>query len=134
MWNSSTEVAIKTLKQGAMSPSAFLEEARIMKKLRHRNILVLYAVCTKEEPILIVTEYMCNGALLDLLRNEGERTLKLNDLIYVATQVSVSWSIFPLFPSSLFPSASQSVHLNLLSMSYMPLPFHSCFFITDWKR
>ncbi|XP_042879631.1 tyrosine-protein kinase Src64B-like isoform X8 [Penaeus japonicus] len=88
MWNSSTEVAIKTLKQGAMSPSAFLEEARIMKKLRHRNILVLYAVCTKEEPILIVTEYMCNGALLDLLRNEGERTLKLNDLIYVATQVA----------------------------------------------
>ncbi|XP_037788477.1 tyrosine-protein kinase SRK2-like isoform X3 [Penaeus monodon] len=88
MWNNSTEVAIKTLKQGAMSPSAFLEEARIMKKLRHRNILVLYAVCTKEEPILIVTEYMCNGALLDLLRNEGERTLKLNDLIYVATQVA----------------------------------------------
>ncbi|XP_069194952.1 tyrosine-protein kinase Src64B isoform X3 [Procambarus clarkii] len=88
MWNNSTEVAIKTLKQGAMSPSAFLEEARIMKKLRHRNILVLYAVCTKEEPILIVTEYMCNGALLDLLRNEGERSLKLNDLIYVATQVA----------------------------------------------
>ncbi|XP_050731675.1 tyrosine-protein kinase SRK2-like isoform X1 [Eriocheir sinensis] len=88
MWNNSNEVAIKTLKQGAMSPEAFLEEARIMKQLRHRNILVLYAVCTKEEPILIVTEYMCNGALLDLLRNEGERTLKLNDLIYVATQVA----------------------------------------------
>ncbi|XP_064082189.1 tyrosine-protein kinase SRK2-like isoform X6 [Macrobrachium nipponense] len=88
MWNNSTEVAIKTLKQGAMSPSAFLEEARIMKKLRHRNILVLYAVCTKEEPILIITEYMCNGALLDLLRNEGERTLKLNDQIYIATQVA----------------------------------------------
>lgn len=88
MWNNSTEVAIKTLKQGAMSPSAFLEEARIMKKLRHRNILVLYAVCTKEEPILIITEFMCNGALLDLLRNDGERTLKLNDLIYIATQVA----------------------------------------------
>uniref|UniRef100_A0A0P4W6D7 Tyrosine-protein kinase n=1 Tax=Scylla olivacea TaxID=85551 RepID=A0A0P4W6D7_SCYOL len=88
MWNNSNEVAIKTLRQGAMSPEAFLEEARIMKQLRHRNILVLYAVCTKEEPILIVTEYMCNGALLDLLRSEGERNLKLNDLIYVATQVA----------------------------------------------
>lgn len=93
MWNNSNEVAIKTLKQGAMSPEAFLEEARIMKQLRHRNILVLYAVCTKAEPILIVTEYMCNGALLDLLRNEGERTLKLNDLIYVATQVLLLLSL-----------------------------------------
>lgn len=111
MWNNSTEVAIKTLKQGAMSPSAFLEEARIMKKLRHRNILVLYAVCTKEEPILIVTEYMCNGALLDLLRNEGERTLKLNDLIYVATQVSLFCSSisfhYPFYP--FYPLAHRSI-------------------------
>ena len=71
-----------------MSAKAFLEEARIMKSLRHQNILILYAVCTKEEPFLIVTEYMCNGALLELLRHDDGRTLKLNDLIYVASQVS----------------------------------------------
>lgn len=70
-----------------MSRTDFLEEATIMKQLRHRNILVLYAVCTKQEPILIVTEYMRHGALLELLRNDEGRTLKLNDLIYIASQV-----------------------------------------------
>lgn len=88
MWNNHTEVAVKTLREGSMSASAFLEEAGIMKKLRHENILVLYAVCTKEEPILIVTEFMCNGALLDLLRSEDGHKLQLNDLIYVASQVA----------------------------------------------
>ena len=71
-----------------MSAEAFLEEARIMKELRHKNILVLYAVCTREEPILIITEFMCKGALLDLLRNEGEKTLAEADQIYIAAQVS----------------------------------------------
>ncbi|XP_076067112.1 tyrosine-protein kinase Fyn-like isoform X3 [Oratosquilla oratoria] len=89
MYDNRFEVAVKTLRQGSMSQDAFLEEAKIMKDLRHPNILVLYAVCTKEEPILIVTEYMCQGALLELLRNEeSKRTLKLNDLIYISSQVA----------------------------------------------
>ncbi|KAL7637615.1 UNVERIFIED_CONTAM: hypothetical protein RMT77_012344 [Armadillidium vulgare] len=88
LWNNENEVAIKTLKEGSMSRTDFLEEAAIMKQLRHRNILVLYAVCTKQEPILIVTEYMRHGALLELLRNDEGRTLKLNDLIYIASQVA----------------------------------------------
>ena len=54
---------------------------------RHRNILVLYAVCTKQEPILIVTEYMRHGALLELLRTDEGKQLKLNDLIYIDSQV-----------------------------------------------
>lgn len=88
MWNNGIDVAIKTLKEGNMRSSAFLEEAAIMKTLRHRNILVLYAVCSKEEPVLIVTEYMKKGALLELLRSEEGKTLKLNDMIYIASQVS----------------------------------------------
>ncbi|XP_018009785.1 tyrosine-protein kinase SRK3 isoform X2 [Hyalella azteca] len=87
VWNGTREVAIKTLKPGMMSPEAFLQEASIMKKLRHRNILILYAVCTLEEPILIVTEYMNRGALLDVLRKNG-KSLELPDLVDICTQVA----------------------------------------------
>lgn len=59
-WNGTTRVAIKTLKPGTMSPEAFLEEAQVMKKLRHEKLVQLYAVVS-EEPIYIVTEYMSQG-------------------------------------------------------------------------
>lgn len=52
---------MKTLKPGTMSPKAFLEEAQIMKLLRHDKLVQLYAVVS-EEPIYIVTEFMCHGA------------------------------------------------------------------------
>lgn len=59
-WNGTTRVAIKTLKPGTMSPEAFLQEAQVMKKLRHEKLVQLYAVVS-EEPIYIVTEYMNGG-------------------------------------------------------------------------
>ncbi|OBS76190.1 hypothetical protein A6R68_17356, partial [Neotoma lepida] len=59
-WNGNTKVAIKTLKPGTMSPESFLEEAQIMKKLKHDKLVQLYAVVS-EEPIYIVTEYMNKG-------------------------------------------------------------------------
>lgn len=43
-----------------MSPDAFLQEAQVMKKLRHEKLVQLYAVVS-EEPIYIVTEYMGQG-------------------------------------------------------------------------
>lgn len=62
-WNGTTRVAIKTLKPGTMSPEAFLQEAQVMKKLRHEKLVQLYAVVS-EEPIYIVTEYMSQGKTL----------------------------------------------------------------------
>lgn len=59
-YKNSKKVAIKTLKEGTMEPSAFLEEANLMKQLRHERLVRLHAVVTKE-PILIVTEFMVNG-------------------------------------------------------------------------
>lgn len=59
-YNNSTKVAVKTLKPGTMSPESFLEEAHIMKNLRHDKLVQLYAVVS-EEPIYIVTEYMSKG-------------------------------------------------------------------------
>ncbi|KAG7267267.1 hypothetical protein CRUP_014996, partial [Coryphaenoides rupestris] len=56
-WNGTTKVAVKTLKPGTMSPESFLEEAQIMKKLRHDKLVQLYAVVS-EEPIYIVAAGM----------------------------------------------------------------------------
>lgn len=46
----------------------------------------LYAVCSDEEPIYIITEFMCNGALLSYLRNEGNKLIRPT-LIDFAAQV-----------------------------------------------
>ena len=87
VWNGTTEVAVKTLKPGTMGASEFLEEAALMKKFRHQNLVQLYAVCTKEEPIYIITELMKHGSLLEYLRFDG-RSLKLPQLIDMGAQVA----------------------------------------------
>ncbi|XP_068081120.1 tyrosine-protein kinase Src64B [Anabrus simplex] len=87
-WRDNIEVAVKTLRQGTMSTAAFLEEAAIMKKFRHDRLVALYAVCSKEEPIYIVQEYMCHGSLLEFLRHGMGRRLMFGDLIYIAAQVA----------------------------------------------
>ena len=87
IWNDTTEVAVKALKPGTMGASEFLEEAALMKKFRHQNLVQLYAVCTKEEPIYIITEFMKHGSLLEYLRGDG-RSLKLPQLIDMGAQVA----------------------------------------------
>ena len=87
LWNNTTSVAVKTLKPGTMSPHEFLQVAALMKKLRHPKLIQLYAVCTKEEPIYIITEFMKHGSLLDYLRNDG-RSLKLPQLVDMCAQVA----------------------------------------------
>ena len=87
MWNNTTPVAVKTLRTGTMSPTAFLSEAQIMKKLRHPKLVQLYAVCTQEEPIYIVTELMENGSLLEYLKGPG-RELRLTHLIDMGAQIA----------------------------------------------
>lgn len=58
-----------------------------MKKFRHKHLVALYAVCSKEEPILIVQEFMNNGALLEYLRIGAGANLMTNDLVYISAQV-----------------------------------------------
>lgn len=87
LWNEKTPVAIKTLKKGSMDPQDFLAEAHIMKNLGHEKLVQLYAVCTKEEPIYIVTELMKNGCLLDYLQ-KSSRQLDLQKLIYMSAQIA----------------------------------------------
>ncbi|CAF0838338.1 unnamed protein product [Rotaria sordida] len=88
LWNNRMPVAIKTLKSGSMNPVDFLAEATIMKKLKHPNLIQLYAVCTIQEPIYIVTELMQNGSLLEYLQGPRGGQLKMSILIYIATQIA----------------------------------------------
>ncbi|XP_077991094.1 tyrosine-protein kinase Yes-like [Glandiceps talaboti] len=87
-WNGVTKVAVKTLKAGTMSPGAFLEEANMMKKLRHEHLVQLYAVCTDREPIYIVTELMTHGSLLDYLRDGLGKSMKLPELVDMGAQIA----------------------------------------------
>ncbi|XP_045073630.1 tyrosine-protein kinase SRK2-like [Coregonus clupeaformis] len=82
-----TLVAVKTLIRGTMNPRDFLKEAQIMKTMQHPNLVQLLAVCTKKEPIYIITELMKNGNLLDYLKDRVGR-LCLNDQIEMAAQVA----------------------------------------------
>lgn len=66
-----------------MDPKDFLAEAQIMKKLRHSKLIQLYAVCTVEEPIYIITELMKHGSLLEYLQGKAigiVRSLHNNDI------------------------------------------------------
>uniref|UniRef100_A0A671LYJ0 receptor protein-tyrosine kinase n=1 Tax=Sinocyclocheilus anshuiensis TaxID=1608454 RepID=A0A671LYJ0_9TELE len=70
-------VAIKTLKAGYSEKQRrdFLSEASIMGQFDHPNIIRLEGVVTKSRPVMIVTEFMENGALDSFLRqNDGQFT------------------------------------------------------------
>ncbi|KAL3052582.1 hypothetical protein OYC64_005176 [Pagothenia borchgrevinki] len=86
-YKSTQKVAVKTLKEGTMEPAAFLQEANLMKQLQHERLVRLHAVVTKE-PILIVTEFMINGCLLDYLKSDEGQKLKMNKLIDMSAQIA----------------------------------------------
>lgn len=92
LFNGKTRVAIKTLRKGSMDPQDFLAEAQIMKKMKHENLVQLYAVCTREEPVYIVTELMAKGALISYLQTDEGKCLPLSGYINMATQIAAGMS------------------------------------------
>ncbi|XP_062909163.1 tyrosine-protein kinase ITK/TSK-like [Mobula hypostoma] len=78
-WRNQHKVAIKTIREGAMSEEDFIEEAQIMMKLSHEKLVQLYGVCNQDSSIFLVFEYMEHGCLSEYLRNNrgsfGRHTL-----------------------------------------------------------
>ena len=58
-------VAVKSLKVGSSIEEKldFLSEAEMMKRFDHKNIVKLLGVCTRNEPIYTVMEFMLYGDL-----------------------------------------------------------------------
>ena len=75
-----------------MKLSDFLEEAAIMKEMKHPNLVQLLGVCTREPPFYIVTEFMSRGNLLDYLRNSNRIEVTEVVLMYMATQIAAAMS------------------------------------------
>ncbi|KAK5887555.1 hypothetical protein CesoFtcFv8_016150 [Champsocephalus esox] len=72
-----TYVAIKTLKGGFTDKQRrdFLSEASIMGQFQHPNIIHLEGIITASCPVMILTEFMENGALDSFLRlNDSQFT------------------------------------------------------------
>lgn len=90
-------VAVKSLKEEMMHLEAeFLEEAELMKSMRHPNLVQLLGVCTRQTPnscrIYIITEFMTKGNLLDHLRNCDHDLVNGFVLMYMATQICSAMS------------------------------------------
>lgn len=75
-----------------MKLSDFLEEAAIMKEMKHPNLVQLLGVCTREPPFYIITEFMSRGNLLDYLRNANRTEVTEVVLMYIATQIASAMS------------------------------------------
>ncbi|KAJ1155011.1 hypothetical protein NDU88_007747 [Pleurodeles waltl] len=88
LWNNTTPVAIKTLKPGSMNRQDFLREAQMMKNLRHPKLIQLYAVCSLEDPVYIITELMRHGSLLEYLQSDNGEKVKIANQIDIAAQVA----------------------------------------------
>ena len=102
-------VAVKTLKEDTMALKDFLEEAAIMKEMKHPNLVQLLGVCTREPPFYIVTEFMSRGNLLDYLRRANREEIDAIVLLYMATQVAAAMSYLE---SRNFIHRSLSAHLR----------------------
>ena len=67
-----------------------------MKQCKHEKLVRLYAVCSKEEPIYIITELL-NDSLLHYLREGDGRNMKFPEMVDMSAQVCVlSCFSFPL--------------------------------------
>lgn len=84
------KVAVKMMKQGAMSEDDFIAEALVMKNFNHPNLVQLYGVCTRSRPMWIVVELMAQGCLLDFLRNNADLQQRPEVIQYMGVQIAAA--------------------------------------------
>ncbi|XP_056129566.1 protein-tyrosine kinase 6b [Lampris incognitus] len=88
-WKNRINVAIKILKNDSeLNHGDFQREVQILKRLRHRHLISLFAICTASSPYYIITELMEKGNLLNFLRGAEGKRLDQVSLIDMAAQVA----------------------------------------------
>lgn len=72
-----------------MGIEEFMQEAQVMKKLKHPNLVTLIGVCSTDMPMLIVTEFIPHGDMLTYLRRrEAKAEMTQRAMLYVCAQVA----------------------------------------------
>lgn len=87
-WRGEKRVAIKKMKPDSMCVHDFIEEAKMMQRFRHKNLVSIHGVCSEMEPLFIVVEYMCHGSLLNYLRSNRTLMQKTDTLLDIVFQVA----------------------------------------------
>ncbi|XP_077423860.1 protein-tyrosine kinase 6b [Vanacampus margaritifer] len=88
-WKSRIRVAVKIIKNDSeVNHSEFQREVQILKRLHHRHLISLFAVCTASTPYYIITELMEKGSLLNLLRSPEGQQQDMMSLTDMAGQVA----------------------------------------------
>ncbi|XP_070765840.1 protein-tyrosine kinase 6-like [Enoplosus armatus] len=88
-WKNHIKVAIKILKSDSeLNHREFQREVQILKSLRHRHLISLFAVCTASTPYYIITELMEKGSLLSFLRGPEGQNQDIASLIDMSAQVA----------------------------------------------
>ncbi|XP_056451191.1 tyrosine-protein kinase Srms [Gadus chalcogrammus] len=82
------KVAIKMLKQEDTKQDEFVKEVQALKSLHHPKLIQLLALCSRGEPVYIVTELMSKGSLKAYLASPEGQVLKSAHLIYMGSQVA----------------------------------------------
>ena len=124
------EVAIKKLRiqavDGAAVSKEFKKEVKIMRTLRHPNIVEFLGVCMEPPNLCLVTEYLSNGSLEDVLTrvaaNNGKK-FSLKRIISLAKDIArgLNWLHHKgIIHRDLKVSTAQHRHSQLLSRSVTP--------------
>ncbi|KAL4604757.1 protein-tyrosine kinase 6-like [Arapaima gigas] len=87
-WKNQINVAIKVLKSEHLNQRAFQQETQMLKKLRHRHLITLLAICSSSYPYYIIMELMEKGSLLEFLRGPEGSDLDHMSLVDMAAQVA----------------------------------------------
>ena len=87
LWNDTTPVTVKTARLDVIDAKRLRKEMEILKQISHPNLIELFAVCTKGEPIYIITELTKHGNLFTYLRGDG-RSIELPQLLNMMIQVA----------------------------------------------
>ncbi|KAF7642852.1 hypothetical protein LDENG_00249710 [Lucifuga dentata] len=88
-WKNRINVAIKVIKSDSeLNHTEFQKEVQMLKSLRHRHLISLFAVCMASTPYYIITELMEKGSLLKFLRGPEGQYLDLLSLIDMGAQVA----------------------------------------------
>ncbi|XP_062315990.1 protein-tyrosine kinase 6-like isoform X3 [Osmerus eperlanus] len=110
-WKKLINVAIKILKNDELNHKEFQREVQMMKKLHHRHLISLFAVCTATPPYYIITELMEKGNLLDFLRGGEEGScMDLVSLVDMAAQVADGMA---------YLEEQQSIHRDLAARNVL---------------